>query len=199
MNNEENDIGVDFCNNLHRVLLFAMEQCYNKDWSKTKDIAFTIPDCFDLMADEVIPIYHLSEYYDELSPNWVSFILTKELKYFDVEYEEVGLLVGMKRKIEKELEKYEKRENEARASNDEVDKRFNEIDLYTTLNRLRYELDWKKDESLDGVRFCIDTKEDVLELDDIYVEIVEDDDGKKFKNIRLITFNSNDDDGVDVE
>ena len=196
MNNEEKDIGLDFCNNLHKVLLFAMEQCYNKDWSETKEMAFTIPECFDLLADEVIPIHKLSEYYDDLIPTWVGFALTKELKYFDVEYEEVGLLVGMKRKIEKELEKYEKREKDIREIDDEWDKAFNEIEFYKTLNRLRYELDWEKDKSLDGVRLSIDTKEDVLELDDIYVEIVEDDDGKKFKHIGLITFNNNDD-GVD--
>ena len=193
MNDEEKDIGLDFCNKLHSVLLFAMEQCYDKDWSKTKEMAFTIPECFDLLADEVIPIYKLSEYYDDLEPNWVGFALTKDIKYFDVEYEDSSLLIGMKRKIENELSKYEKREKEVRESNDELDKLYSKQDLYRKLDKLRFELDWKRDDSLDGVRFSIDTKEDVLELDDIYVEIVEDDDGKKIKHIGLITFGESDD------
>lgn len=193
MDNKEKDIGLDFCDTLHKVLLFAMEQCYDKDWSETKEMAFTIPECFDLMATEVLPIYKLSEYYEDLIPNWVGFALTKDIKYFDVEYEDSSLLVGMKRKIEKELSKYEERKKKVKASNDEFDKLYDKQDLYRKLDKLRFELDWNRDKSLDGVRFSIDTKEDVLELDDIYVEIVEDDDGKKFKHIGLITFGESDD------
>ena len=189
MDNEEKDIGLDFCDKLHSVLLFAMEQCYNKDWSKTKEMAFTIPECFDLLADEVIPIHRLSEYYDDLEPNWVGFALTKDLEYIDFKYEDIDFLKALKRKVENEISRQEREDNEIKElknqSNAEVNQIIRRQDLKNNIAKLRKELDWGNDDKCNDVMFWIDLDDKELELDGVSVEYLENQDGVMVKHIRI--------------
>lgn len=74
---------------LKGVLFFAMNECIQTDWMKDADIdvGYIVSDYFEDMADTVIDIKTIAEFYDTLllyDNSALNYMLTQDINNFDI-------------------------------------------------------------------------------------------------------------------
>ena len=104
----EEDKVMKFRNALQGVLLFAMNECIKTDWVKDADIGigYIVSDYFEDMADTVIDIKTVAEFYDELllydNPA-LRYVFTNDVEDIDVSDLSETELTRLQEKIYHEL------------------------------------------------------------------------------------------------
>ena len=104
----EEDKLMKFRDALQGVLLFAMNECVKTDWTKGADVnvGYVVSDCFEDMADTVMDIKRVAEFYDELllydNPA-LRYVFTNDVEDIDVSKLSETELARLQEKIYHEL------------------------------------------------------------------------------------------------
>ena len=102
----------DFIDNLHNVLVFAMDECIKTDWMKDADVnvGYAITDYFEDMADTVASIQKVSNYYNNYlvyDDSIFEYVLSRDINDIDVSTLTKDELLTLQKRIETALQYFE--------------------------------------------------------------------------------------------